>query len=76
MTLRDVVSPNWFRGFKRHWTGPRLKVHNPQEPAEDGLESRADEILEKLHRHGEASLSARERRILEEYSRKMKQKHH
>ena len=31
-------------------------------------------VLEKLHRQGQDSLTSRERRILEEYSRRMQQK--
>jgi membrane associated rhomboid family serine protease len=69
---------NWFRGGwtpKIRWPGrrPKLKVHDP-ESRQRGLEEQADAVLEKLHRYGQESLTVRERRILEEYSRRMQQK--
>ena len=51
---------------------PRLKVHEaePDEPEPDGVaEEEVDRILEKIHREGEASLTRKERRILETASR-------
>lgn len=55
---------------------PQLKVHDP-DPEEHyrDLDEQADHILEKLHRQGEQSLSRQERQILEDYSRRMRQKH-
>ncbi len=47
---------------------PRLKVHAPRRSNEQ-LSDQADRILEKLHREGESSLTRRERKILEKYSR-------
>ena len=55
-----------------------LRIHDPDRRSDRRTERRdqqADEVLEKLHRQGEASLTPRERRILEEYSRRMQQKH-
>lgn len=58
--------------FKRK---PKLKVHRPKTDQKlQRLETKADEILQKLHEQGESSLSARERKILEDYSRSIKQK--
>lgn len=51
---------------------PKLRVHHPD--SSDDLESQADQVLRKLHEQGETSLSARERKILEEYSRRIKQR--
>lgn len=51
---------------------PKLRVHSPE--TDEQLASKADAILDKLHREGEASLTARERKILEQYSRSIKQK--
>ncbi len=59
------------RLFKRR---PDLKVHRPSEYYRD-LDEQADRLLEKVHREGESSLSPKERRILEDYSRRMRQKH-
>lgn len=53
---------------------PKLKVHRPEPSRDDRLERQADAILQKLHEHGEASLTAKERNILEEYSRSIKQR--
>ena len=51
----------------------RLKLHAPEERSSQ-LDEQADAILDKLHRQGQESLSSRERKILEEYSRRMKEK--
>lgn len=54
---------------------PDLRVHRPPtDNRHEKLATKADEILQKLHQHGEGSLSARERKILEDYSRSIKQK--
>lgn len=52
---------------------PDLKVHDPLEWDED-LEAQADRLLEKVGRLGQASLTAKERRLLEDYSRRLRQK--
>lgn len=57
------------RLFKR-LTGPRLRVHKPDDDDPRDLSTRVDEILDKIHREGEASLTANERRTLEEASRR------
>lgn len=48
---------------------PNLKLHVPEDDRE------ADRLLDKVHREGESSLTARERKILESYSRRMRDKH-
>lgn len=48
---------------------PKLRIHDPEDDARD-LSAQVDEILEKISRHGEASLTKNERRTLEEASRK------
>jgi hypothetical protein len=53
---------------------PPLKVHDPERFYQD-RDAEADRALEKLHTQGEASLTAKERQILEDYSRRMRQKH-
>jgi hypothetical protein len=59
----------------KKWLKPRpnLKVHDPEQYYED-LDGEADRILDKLHREGEASLTPQEKRTLEDYSRRMRQK--
>jgi membrane associated rhomboid family serine protease len=58
----------------RSWLSrPRLKVHRP--PRESPrLDAEADRVLVKLHEKGEASLTPQERRTLEEYSRRLRQR--
>lgn len=59
---------------------PSLKIHDPARSAgsarsvkpSESLAEQADAILDKLHREGESSLTARERRILEDYSRSVR----
>lgn len=63
----SLPGKNW---FKRQ---PRLKVHRAEEDQKTDLA--ADKILEKIRHHGEASLSKKERRIMEDYSRRMREKH-
>ncbi len=73
---------NWFEGlgtlFKQRRRG--LKVHRPDaeqsnpaaSPSKD--ESESDRILEKIHREGKDSLTSRERKFLECYSREIREK--
>lgn len=63
-----------FSGWRWPSQRPKLRVHDPDRK-QRSLEAEADEVLAKLHREGEAKLTARERRILEEYSRRMQQKY-
>jgi membrane associated rhomboid family serine protease len=52
---------------------PRLKLHDPEKKAQaDELE--ADRILQKIGSEGEASLSKAERKFMEEYSRRVRQR--
>ncbi len=52
---------------------PDLRVHDPEALYED-LDAEGDTVLAKLQREGEQSLTRHERRILEAYSRRMRQK--
>lgn len=52
---------------------PKLRVHEP-ESREENLTSQVDRILEKISREGESSLSAKERQILEDASRRYQQR--
>jgi membrane associated rhomboid family serine protease len=61
-------------GIKTWLSRPRLKIHKPS-PSHEDLEAERDRLLEKVLQQGEASLTARERKVLEDYSRQMKQKH-
>lgn len=48
---------------------PKLKLHAPEQD-DELLNQRVDEILEKISREGEASLTKDERRVLEDASRR------
>jgi len=52
---------------------PKLQVHDPDEMYAE-LDEEADRLLDKVHRDGQDSLTKKERRLLEAYSRRMKQK--
>lgn len=51
-----------------------VRLHDPDDEYDD-LDAEADRVLDKLHREGEAGLTKKERRVLEAYSRRMRQKH-
>lgn len=57
-------------------SGPRLRVHDPDRHGrrDEELSQDVDRILEKIHREGEASLTRKERRILESASRQYQKK--
>ncbi len=52
---------------------PKLKVHDPDRRYAD-LDRQADRLLDKVHREGQDSLTAAERKILDDYSRRMRQR--
>jgi membrane associated rhomboid family serine protease len=64
----------WFRSPKK-WlqAKPPLKVHDPEQYYED-LDAEADRLLQKVNRDGLASLTPKERQLLEDYSRRTRQK--
>ncbi len=63
--------PNW-NGMRMPRLGPKLKVRYADDDAE--LDAEADRVLDKVHREGLDSLTARERRVLERHSRRMRQR--
>jgi hypothetical protein len=55
---------------------PKLKIHDPErDDPNRKQDEEADRILDKVNREGMESLTSKERRILEEYSRRMRKKH-
>jgi len=55
---------------------PKLRVYEgDDEDSYRELDELGDKLLDKVHREGEESLTTKERRILEDYSRRMRQKH-
>jgi len=63
-----------FRRFKRRWMGPKLKVHQESDGGLEMDESEADRILAKIHEKGKDSLTGREKRFMEKYSRKVRER--
>ena len=54
-----------------------LKVHEPHREADEKSrqdEQESDRILDKIYREGESSLTAQERRFMEKYSRRVRQR--
>lgn len=66
-----LLSSRGWSTWKWPRRGPKLRVHNPDDDLRN-LAGEADRILDKLHREGEQSLTGRERRILEKYSRRVR----
>jgi hypothetical protein len=78
----------YFRGWRLDWLGAlgdlpnrmrqrsrrmKLKIHDPDRKLrEEAIE--ADRILGKIHQSGESSLTASERKTLERYSRRQREK--
>jgi membrane associated rhomboid family serine protease len=70
---------NWLPG---EWKMPRLRrrpplrVHDPTEDEEDASDEVVDNILRKIRERGQDSLTAQERRILQEASREYQKRRH
>jgi membrane associated rhomboid family serine protease len=67
----DDLSQTW-RRIVRRVTGPRLKLHSPTKQLAESEE--ADRILAKIHASGQDSLTSREKKFLEKYSRKVRER--
>lgn len=68
--------PAWWRERERRKS---VRLYSPEsevdEPSpENDLDEKVDEILRKIHEHGEASLSDRERRVLSDASRRYRER--
>lgn len=50
---------------------PKLKVHSPRDEA---LDQKADRILEKMSREGAESITPAERKVLDDYSRRVRKR--
>jgi membrane associated rhomboid family serine protease len=73
-SLENLISAIQTR-FKQRSRG--LKVHRPEHDSSPNTskdEMESDRILEKIHREGKDSLTARERSFLERYSREIREK--
>lgn len=73
---RLAPSRSAWSSFRRRMTGTQLRVHQPDRPpprADLNMQSRVDDILEKISRSGQDSLTPEERTILENASRHYQQ---
>ena len=52
---------------------PKIRIHDP-DTEERKFNEKVDRILKKIHRHGEASLTKKEKRVLEDASRRYQQR--
>ena len=64
---------NWFTNVKQARKRKHLKIHRPPEE-NSKLLADADRVLAKISKEGEGSLTKKERKILEKYSRMMRDK--
>jgi membrane associated rhomboid family serine protease len=73
--FQALASPgDIWRALKKRLTGPKLRAYRPSEQDESFDESEADRILDKIHQHGQDSLTKKERKFLTEYSRQVRRK--
>jgi len=63
----------WRKGLRR-LMGPKLKIHSESTPATSNDEEEADRILAKIHESGQDSLTTKEKKFLEKYSRTVRAK--
>lgn len=68
--------PTWWRDRERR---KAVRLYSPESdavdsPGENDLDAKVDDILRKIHEHGETSLSDRERRVLSEASRRYRER--
>lgn len=70
--ISGLLPSGMFRKRVKNRPSP-LRIHEPGE-ADADLERKVDEILEKIHRMGEASLTPEERRTLEDASRRFQKR--
>jgi membrane associated rhomboid family serine protease len=66
--------PLAWRRLVRRLTGPKLKVHSGTENVTGNDADEADRILAKIHESGQESLTSREKKFLEKYSRSVRAK--
>jgi membrane associated rhomboid family serine protease len=60
-----------FRRAKRKLLGPKLRVHQENGATDD---AEADRILQKIHEQGKDSLTSKERKFMEKYSRRVRER--
>lgn len=64
----------WLQSLRQWWRRRHLRVVRAAENRDQAQANEADQLLEKVSRSGYDSLTAKEKKILEEYSRKLRNK--
>ena len=67
------VKGSWRRWLRRR-SGPKLKIHNESASSVANEANEADRILAKIHESGQDSLTSKEKKFLENYSRSVRAK--
>ena len=70
--LEDIQGA-WRKGLRR-FTGPKLKIHSESSSSVGNDADEADRILAKIHETGQDSLTAKEKKFLEKYSKSVRAK--
>ncbi len=65
---------DWLKRLSFWWKSRHLRIVRANEEKQELVASEADKILEKVSRSGYDSLTAREKKILEDYSRNLRAK--
>jgi hypothetical protein len=68
------LTPAWLIKLKPR-SGPKLRVHDPESKRRD-LDDEVDQILRKIKREGEDSLTRRERQVMKKASREYQDRKH
>jgi membrane associated rhomboid family serine protease len=63
-----------WRRMLRRLTGPKLKIHDDSSSGSANAIDEADRILAKIHESGQESLTSKEKKFLESYSRSVRAK--
>jgi membrane associated rhomboid family serine protease len=71
--LAELQAGDWGKQLRNRSRRMRLKIHNPERKLREE-EEEADRILAKIHSQGESSLTSSERKLLERYSRRQREK--
>jgi len=67
------IRGGWRRWLRRH-AGPKLKIHGESTNSVAADDDEADRILAKIHATGQDSISGKEKKFLERYSRAVRER--
>ncbi len=74
LRISSLFDNSWIGNLRRRWRrmNSGLRVHRPAGDRDRELSDLEDEILAKVHTNGIGSLTPKEKKILEEYSRRLR----